>query len=256
MLEIKSLRFGYGKHTPDVLRGIDLTLETGKTGILLGKNGAGKSTLFAAMTGLLTPSSGTVILNSKSLFEMPRRERAKRVAYVPQNITFGKLTVFDSVLMGRMPYFGMHPSESDRKTAAAAIEEMELAHLKDRCADSLSGGEKQKVAIARALAQEPELMIFDEPAGNLDLAGEQLLTAEIKKLARKRNITVLTAFHDLNCALDLGDTFFFMKDGIISHCGGKTVVTENIIRDVYGVGVKILNIENRKIIIGENQYEA
>ena len=250
MLEIKGLRFRYGRNLPEVLCGIDMTLGTGEIGILLGKNGAGKSTLFSGILGLAKPSSGTVMLDGISLADISARERAKRVAYVPQSISFGELTVFDSVLMGRLPYFGMHPGKEDLRITEEVLDEMCLTHLKERCANMLSGGEKQQVAIARAIAQSPSLMIFDEPTGNLDLENERLLISEAKRLAEKKNITVLIAMHDLNSALELGDRFFFMKDGIVKYSGKKDAVTEDVISDVFGVRVKILNIENRIVIIG------
>ena len=126
---------------------------------------------------------------------------------------------------------------------------MGLEELADRNAEELSGGEKQKVAIARALVQEPRLLIFDEPTGNLDIANELLIIREAKKLAREKNISILSSIHDLNQALDFGDRFFFMKDGRIVSSGGKKAVVPEIIEEVFGVKMQLTEVNGRKILL-------
>lgn len=255
MLSIKDLSFRYGKRAPSVLREIELELNSGEIGILLGKNGSGKTTLFKNILGILTPTGGSVSFNREDLLKMPRRERAKRIAYVPQNIEFGELTVFDSVLMGRVAYFGVGASESDREIVWRILTDMHLDSYAMRNVEQLSGGERQKVAIARAMAQQPELLIFDEPMANLDISNEALIVEEIKKLAREKNIAVLISLHDLNRALSFGDKFFFLKNGVIIHKGGADAVTPVAIKDTFDIDVRIIEIENQKIIIGGNSNE-
>lgn len=239
MLEIKDLVFGYGKRSKPVLRGVNLSLGNGEIGILLGKNGAGKSTLFKTVTGLEKPSFGKAFVNSGNLFDMSSRERARHVAYVPQTVTFGDLTVFDTVLTGRLSYFGLSAGKDDIDATRKVLDEMGLSEFADRSADRLSVGEKQKVAIARAIVGNPEVIVFDEPTGSLDLANERLLIDEIKKLAKERGITVLCSLHNIYEALELGDKFFFMKEGAIYHSGGKEIFTEDVIEDIFGVRIKI-----------------
>ena len=250
MLKIENLTFRYGKRTPPVLSGIDLSLDAGEVGILLGKNGSGKTTLFKNILGILTPTGGSITFGGEDLLAMPRRERARRIAYVPQDIHFGALTVFDTVLMGRISYFGLRASEGDYEAVERILADMQLASYAMQNVEMLSGGERQKVAIARAMAQEPQLLVFDEPTGNLDIANEQLIIEEAKRLAREKRIAVLCSLHDLNQALSLGDKFFFLKNGVIHRCGGADAVSAEAIKETFGVDVRILEIENEKIIIG------
>ena len=249
MLEIKDLRFRYSARSPMVLDGIDLSLGDGKIGILLGKNGSGKTTLFKMIPGILKPESGSLRFDGKDLTKISRRERAGMAAYVPQNIRFGALTVYDSVLMGRVSGFGFRPGKKDHETVRRILHDMGLESFAARNVEELSGGEQQKVAIARALAQEPRLLVFDEPTGNLDLANEQLILSEARRLAGEKGISILISLHDLNQALELGDRFFFIKDGRIHSAGGEEIVTEETIREVFSADVRMIRAEGKKIII-------
>ena len=255
MLKVDDLRFRYTKGGKAVLNGVTLELNQGEVGILLGKNGSGKTTLFKNILGIEKPESGSILFDGENLAKMKRRERARRIAYVPQHIHFGDLSVLDSVLMGRVSYFGMQASREDYEVVEKILEDMELLDFAHRSAEALSGGEKQKIAIARAMAQEPKLMVFDEPTGNLDIANEQLILREAKRLARQKNIAILSSLHDLNQALYFGDKVFFLKDGVVKYAGGKEIVTEQIIQDIFDIHVKIMEIDGEKIILGGYHYE-
>ena len=250
MLKVDNLRFRYSRTGRYVLSDTSLELKQGEIGILLGKNGSGKTTLFKNILGIEKPKSGTLQFNGENLLKMNRRERARRIAYVPQDIHFGALSVFDSILMGRVSYFGLKASREDYLAVEKIMEDMGLTDFAHRNVEELSGGERQKIAIARAMAQEPKLMVFDEPTGNLDIANEHLIIEEAKKLAKQKNISILSSLHDLNQALSFGDRFFFLKNGTVKYAGGKEIVTEAVIQDIFDIDVKIMDIDNRKVILG------
>lgn len=256
MLKIENLSFRYGRRSPSILQGVNMELRDGEIGILLGKNGAGKTTLFKNILGICTPAGGSMTFDGRDLFRMSRRERARVIAYVPQNIQFGDLSVFDSVLMGRVSRFGFRACSNDYDVVERVLADMQLESYASRNVALLSGGERQKVAIARALAQEPKLLVFDEPTGNLDIANEQLIVDEAKKLARERRISVLSSLHDLNQAISFGDRFFFMKDGTVRYSGDAKVFTEKVIGDVFDSNVRIIEHDGEKIILGGKKHEC
>ena len=249
MLSIKDLTFRYSKKSPIVLDNISLSVKDGEIGVLLGKNGSGKTTLFKTILGFEKPEAGKIDFNGKDLLKMNRRERAEQIAYVPQDIRFGDLTVFDTVLLGRLPYFGLRASKEDEKITLRTLKEMGLENLVMRNTAELSGGERQKVAIARALVQEPKLLIFDEPTDNLDIANEQLILKEILRVTKEKGIGVLTSLHDLNEALSIGDVFFFIKDGKIRYSGDSSVVTEQVIKETFDADVSIIEYRDKKVIV-------
>ena len=256
MLNIHDLHFRYSKGGKSVLSGASLELQQGEIGILLGKNGSGKTTFFKNILGIEKPLKGKITFEGENLLKMNRRDRAKRIAYVPQHIHFGDLTVLDSVLMGRISHFGMKAGVQDYIAVEKILEDMGLTEFAGRSAEALSGGEKQKIAIARAMAQEPKLMVFDEPTGNLDIANEHLIIEEARKLAREKNIAILSSLHDLNQALYFGDKFFLMKEGRVKYAGGKEIITEEVIRDIFDIDVKIVTINNQKVILGGYYHEG
>lgn len=251
MLKIEDLAFQYTKNGKKILDGVSLELKDGQIGIVLGRNGSGKTTLFSNVLGINKPLSGKILFNGEELGNMSPQSRAHKIAYVPQHIHFGQLSVFDAILMSRVASFGSRAGKEDMDIVEEILQEMNLEEYAGRNAEELSGGEKQKIAIARALAQKPELLVLDEPTGNLDLANEQLIINEAKKLSQAKGISILSSLHDLNQAMDMGNVFYLMKDGKIKYTGGKEVFTPEIIKDIFDVNVRIVDIDDKKIIISK-----
>ena len=249
MLNVENVTFRYSRFSRPVLNGVNLRLEPGEIGILLGKNGSGKTTLFKNILGIHKPDSGRILFEGEDLLKMSRKERARRIAYVPQDIHFGALSVFDSIMLGRISYFGLKSGDDDYKSVEKILMDMHLEEFAFRMVDELSGGERQKIAIARAMAQEPKLMVFDEPTGNLDIANEQLIIEEARKLAKEKNIAILSSLHDLNQALTFGDRFFFLKNGVVTYAGGREIITPEVIKDTFDVDVRIREIDGQTVVL-------
>lgn len=255
MIDVRHLCFRYAKKGSDILRDVSFTLPNGKIGILLGPNGAGKSTLIRCILGFVKVQEGEILLNGTNLAELKARERALQIAYVPQKVSFAPLTVYDAVMLGRIPYFGIAPKAKDHEAVVDALEEFGLTPLAPRNVLELSGGEQQIVAIARAYVQGASILVFDEPTSNLDIANQRLVLEQIKKLAGK-GLSILLSMHDINEALELGDRFFFIKENHIYAEGDASACTKETIEATFGVRGEIHHINGKPLfIIGGNRNE-
>ncbi|MCR4562378.1 MAG: ABC transporter ATP-binding protein [Bacilli bacterium] len=245
MIELRNYHVSYSKKH-EVVKGVSIKLEPGRIGVLLGPNGSGKSTFIKAIVGAIKKNEGNLLYEGELL---ERKEIYKEgfIAYVPQNQPLPHLSVYETILLGRMPIFGYHPRKIDHEKTIEIIERLSISHLSEKMATSLSGGEAQKVAIARALVSDPKFIIFDEPTSNLDIANQLLIMGEIRKLS-SASIHILIAMHDLNMALEYGDRFYCLKDGELLSEGGEEIITENLIKKMYGVDAHIEMIGNKKFI--------
>lgn len=250
MLSVQNLSSSYDKKS-NIINDISLTLNDGLIGIVLGKNGAGKSTLFKTILNLMKFKNGEIILNDVSINTLSSKERAKKISYVPQDIKFGGLSVYDTILSGRISSFNYITTKEDKEKVMQIIHDMHLENIMLKNVTCLSGGEKQKVAIARALVQEPELIIFDEPTGNLDINNEHLILKEAKRIVKDKNIMILIAIHDLNLALNYGDKFFFLKEGKLISERLSSEIDEKIIKKTFDIDVEIKSINSQKIILAK-----
>ena len=250
MLTVQNLSFRYPGRDMQALRGVSFSLQPGEIAGVLGKNGAGKTTLFHCLLGQLKPQGGQILLHQSPLSAISRRERAKAIAYVPQEVRFGGMSVYDSVLMGRIASFGLRRSEEDHAAVERVLRDMGLEVLASRNAEELSGGEKKKIAIARALAQEPRMLLLDEPTASLDMANEQMILREVKRLAAQQGIAVLAALHDLNQALWLCTRLVLIREGQVAYDVKKKDLTPRMIRDVFGVDVQLLKLQGTTYVIG------
>ena len=249
MIEVQNLSFSYGHHP--VLSHVGFTAQSGECVGILGNNGAGKSTLITCINCIHTPDSGSVLIDGKAVGNMSRRELARSVAYVAQKNEMSQTTVFDCVLLGRKPYIRWAVGEEDLRLCTAMIHRVGLEALELRSLDELSGGELQKVMLARALVQRPKVLLLDEPTSNLDPRNQYEMMELVREVAREQHITVLIVIHDLNLALRYCDRFFFLKDGSGYRYGGLEVVDQHTIESVYGVCAKVMDVGGRRIVIIE-----
>ncbi len=244
--EINNLSFRYKGGEREVLNGASLSIAEGELVSILGRNGAGKSTLFGCMLGLLKSQSGSIKLCGEDIQNLSERKIASVVGFVPQshNPTFD-FTVFDFVLMGCASKIGLLSRPGAKEIAAAekALEQMGLSHLAHRSYTELSGGERQQATIARAIAAEPKIILFDEPTAHLDFANQIKVLRIIKGLSEK-GYSVAVTTHDPNHALLLGGTAAILDgEGKLSSGKVEELVTEEKLKGVYGADVRLRYLE-------------
>lgn len=225
----------------DVLSGMDLTLPPGDLVALVGTNGSGKTTLLRLLTGLLTPDAGEVRFHGRPIREWRRNDLARRVAVLPQQLDLPVgFRVAELVEMGRAPHARrlFASTEADERAVTRALAEADALDLADRFADDLSGGERQRVLVAMALAQEPDLLLLDEPTLHLDLAHQLALLAAIRRLRDQRGLTVLAVLHDLNLVAAFAPRVAVLDQGrVVADGPPGEVLTPDLVRRVFGVAV-------------------
>lgn len=238
-ITVEDVHAGYSG--AQVLNGVSFELAGSEFVGIIGPNGSGKTTLLRTMSRALVPTSGFVKLDGKDIYKIPAREYARKVAVVPQDTMVAfDFTVMEVALMGRSPRLGRFAVESARDEAIAldALRRTGTDHLKDRPINALSGGERQRVMMARALAQEPEVLLLDEPTSHLDISFQFEIMDLVKGLNRERGLTVLAVLHDLNLAGSYCDRLVILGRGTIQASGlPEQVVTSENIRRVYGAEV-------------------
>lgn len=246
-LKIKDLHFSY-KDNP-VLNDVAFSIKKGDYLAVLGTNGAGKSTLLKNLNNILSPDLGKIFLNNLDTCDFSRNDLAKSFAYVPQSHDNNKITVFDAVLLGRKPYIKWDVTSKDLKLVEDTLKLLDLSSLSMAYTDQLSGGELQKVVIARALVQQPEILLLDEPTSNLDLKNQIEVLELVKDIIDRQRLAAVVSIHDLNLALRYANKFLLLKDGKIYDFGDKTIITSKSIKDVYGVSVVIEKYLNNLVVI-------
>ena len=207
MVRVEHLSFTYDKGAKLVLNDINFSVQAGQCMAVLGNNGAGKSTLLKCMNRIHAAERGQVIVDGRDVFQMDRRSMAQQIAYVAQTVETTYMSVFDTVLLGRKPYIEWDMTKEDWAIAGDIISQMGLADFILRNVSELSGGEAQKVMLARALAQEPNLLLLDEPTSNLDPFNQNEVLRIMRNIAAEHQICVVIVIHDLNLALRYCDQF-------------------------------------------------
>jgi iron complex transport system ATP-binding protein len=238
-LEINNLSFSYNGFP--ALEGVKLELGPGEVLGIVGPNGSGKSTLLKCMNRILKTKQNTVLIDGKDVGRIALKELAKMMGYVPQSSrnTF-PFTVFDVVLMGRRPYIQWSLGDRDKEIVAQILEYLGIGNLAMRYFNELSGGEQQKVIIARALAQQPKILLLDEPTTSLDIRHQLEILCILRSLTQNKHCSVIVAMHDLNLASRFSDRMLILKKGCIFAVGNpESVITEENIEAVYGIKSRV-----------------
>jgi iron complex transport system ATP-binding protein len=240
LLRAESLAIGYGR--TQIASGIDLTIRAGTITCLLGPNGCGKTTLLKTLIGLIPPLAGSVTVDDAPVASLSATEKARRIAYVPQqHAPPFPFTVGDVVMMGRQAHLGLFaaPGKRDRERVVAVLAQIGMAHLFDADYSRLSGGQRQMVLIARALAQDTTLLVLDEPTASLDFGNQALILSETARLARA-GFTILMSTHDPDHAFAVADDVILMKNGAILARGApRETLTAKALQDVYGIEIAV-----------------
>lgn len=235
MIRINHLSGGYGQE--EILHNLQVEFYEGKVNVIIGPNGCGKSSLLKSIIGLMPRQQGEIFWGEENLNSQSPRERAKKIAYLPQNKTSSDITVFQMVLHGRFPYlnYPRRYGEKDRKIARAAMVSMGIEDVAEKKVSQLSGGTIQKVYLAMILAQETSVILMDEPTANLDIRHQKRVMEEAKILAA-RGKTVIMVLHDLTQVFTIADRIIVMQEGAIKKYGTTEEIYESaIIEEVFGI---------------------
>ncbi len=240
-MKISSNTLHFKYNNTKIIDGITFKLEEGKFYGIVGPNGAGKTTLLKLMSKILKPAKGEIFIGDKNIVELSYAEIAKVIAHIPQNSSFQPFSVFEYVMLGRIPYLKRLQKEGskDREIVENALKFTDTLKFKDKSITEISGGEKQRVVIAKALAQEPKILFADEPTSQLDIK-YQVETLKIFKQLTKQGMMVICTLHDLNLAAMFCDALMLMHNGKIFATGSpENVLTEENIKNVYGIDVEV-----------------
>ncbi|MEA5019624.1 MAG: ABC transporter ATP-binding protein [Gordonibacter sp.] len=244
LLSVRDLYCGYGRK--EIVRGVSLDVARGDFVCVIGANGCGKTTMLKNILGLLKPLSGEVTMEGKSVLHLSDLERARMFAYIPQAHTPPfPFSVADVVLMGRTPYVGRmsRTTPADRRIAWDAMCLLGIDHLAERTYTKLSGGQQQLILIARALTQQPDLIIMDEPTASLDFGNQQIVLSRMKDLA-KTGVSVLMVTHDPYHAFYCADRVVVMQDGVVEAEGAPhEVMTREQLERIYRTPVNVIDVE-------------
>ena len=249
MIELKNIYAGYNE--VDVIHDISLKIETGKNLCILGPNGCGKTTLLKAMAGII-PSKGEILIDGIDIKKMKRHEIARKIAVMTQiSSVYFSYTVFETVLLGRYLYIKNSilktPTQRDIQYTEECLEAVGLLELRDTQISTLSGGQLQRVFLARTLAQEPDIILLDEPTNHLDLKYQKELIDYLKKWSKETGNTIVGVFHDINLAMNLADDILVMENGKLAGYGeSKSIVSGPLLNRAYQMDITKYMIDSLK----------
>lgn len=255
MLSVAGLSFRHHRDGPDILRDVAVTIPEGRITAILGPNGSGKTTLFKCIAGLWKPRAGEIRCDGEDLTQLSGRRRAALVAVVPQDHEPPfPYAVEEVVLTGRTARVELFasPSRADREAAAQAMEQAGIAHLRGRSYTKISGGERQLVLIARALAQETPVLILDEPTAHLDFRHQFAILTKVRQIVRDRGLTVLMTLHDPNLTMQFADRVGLIREGrLIAEGAPRDVLTRENLGRLYDMAVTVVSYNGTGIIVPE-----
>ena len=247
-MQVKNLSFHY-KGGPQILKDVSFDIEPGQFLAILGNNGVGKSTLLKCFNHILKPDTGEVILGGENLLTKSAKEVAKHVAFVSQSVPNTQMTVHDVVMLGRRPYMKWGFTEEDHRIVHEAMHKLDVEDMRGRFLNQLSGGEKQKVMLARALAQQPKVLLLDEPTSALDIQNQYQVLKMVRDFCHKDNLIAIVVIHDLNLALRFCDRFLLLKNGEAYRHGDRSILDSTALKEVYGVAAKVIEIEGQHVVL-------
>ena len=256
-LTIQDLHFGFGRRK--ILHGVSVSAHRGELLGLLGPNGSGKSTVLKNIARIHKPTSGSFLWeNEVALRDLSRRDLARLVAYVPQTIDVSfELSVREAVVLGRTPHFGGRPSAQDWEHVDRAIELLGLIDLQERSVNQLSGGQAQRVLIARSLAQQPSILLLDEPTSALDIKYQLQTLRLARKVTRTSGVAAIIAIHDLSQAARYCDRIAFLQDGHVVAVGTPAdVMTPERIEEIYGIEVSVIEANGSVQVIPRDEPDG
>lgn len=255
-LQAKDIIFGYDSNP--ILENVNFEIAPSRLVTIVGPNGSGKSTLIKCIDRIVSPQGGSILIDRKDVTKMSRMDVARYLSYVPQSsVRIFPTNVFDTILMGRRPHIGWLGSEGDEEKVWEVLRLLNIERLAMSNFNELSGGQQQKVLIARALVQEAEVMLLDEPTSNLDIWHQLDVMNIIRDVVKKREITAIMALHDLNLASTYSDRIIMMKKGRIVAAGNPTsVITAENIASVYRVVAAVRSISDRPMIMPLRQIKG
>ena len=251
-LKIENIDFAYNGE--NVLADVSTVIEKGDFIALVGPNGSGKSTFIKCLNRILSPQKGVIYLNDENIAAIPLKDLAKEMAYVPQNEQKSMdLTVFDYILTGRKPYIHWKPAESDLKKVAEVIKALQIDDIAMRDIHKLSGGQGQMISIARAIAQEPDILLLDEPTASLDIK-HQIEIMELLKKFSVQGISIVVALHDINTALRYANKFIMLKNKSVFAEGGKEIISKKNIEKLYNIKINLIQQDNSLFVIPDGLH--
>jgi len=238
ILKVNDLAFHY--KSCETLENINFSIKRGETTVILGPNGVGKTTLLKCLNSILPFQSGEILVKDKNIREMKMKQIAKQISYVAQKNEAARITAFDAILLGRHPHIRFKTGLEDLKKVDAIIKRLNLSHLSLKYLDQMSGGELQKISIARALVQQTDLLLLDEPTSSLDLKNQTDILKLIRHIVKEHHIAAVMTMHNLNTALRYADQYLFLKNKTIYGAGKIKDISSKMIQDVYDVKVEII----------------